>query len=259
MTYLHLGAPYLHCGNLVTFWKEILLDLNIATLRIRTVLGSSNCLRWSSIRVLIQYLQQCPLRRFRVHLLIRMNVGPCSIIILYTRTGWVNSFGGWAGAKRGASQWRGIGDERKHATASSNIFLILTSLQLIKTAPVVKWILTLSWSCSNYLFNRSLLKSLHPIKEETHRRFQTIYTDTCTLKSRHSDFPMDGWSIHILVPSLYFWYEYASDSDCWKWPETIYRGIGYSTPRVDCLLGIWWLVHRVFCSRNSDCLLALKP
>ena len=96
------------------------LHLSIFLPESTRLLGSSNCVRWSSIRVLIQYLQQCPLRRFRVHLLIRMNVGPCSIIILYTRTGWVNSFGGWAGAKRGASQWRGIGDERKHATPHSS-------------------------------------------------------------------------------------------------------------------------------------------
>ena len=81
--------------------------------------------------------RQCPLRRFRAHLLIRMNVGPCTIIILYTGTGWVNSFGGWAGAKRGAGQCPGIGDKRKHAATSSNIFLILTSLQLIKTAHVL--------------------------------------------------------------------------------------------------------------------------
>ena len=93
-------------------------------------------------------VQQCPLRRFRVHLLIIMNVWLCSIIILYTGTGWVNSFGGWAGAKRGAGQWPGIGDKRKHATASSHIFLILTSLQLIKTAHGVQW----RWIC--WLFSQ---------------------------------------------------------------------------------------------------------
>ena len=65
-----------------------------------------------------------------------VSAGPYIIIILYTGTGSVFRLGGRAGAKRGARQWPGIGDKRKHATASSHIFLILSAHQLIKTTHV---------------------------------------------------------------------------------------------------------------------------
>ena len=78
-------------------------------------------------------LTECPLPHDHVHLLAMTSVGPYIIIILYTDTGSVFRLGGCAGAKRGAGRWPGIGEKRKHATASSHIFLILTSHQLIKT------------------------------------------------------------------------------------------------------------------------------
>ena len=84
----------------------------------------------SSFSLLIPY---CPLLHDHVHLLAVTSAGPFVIIILYTGTGSVFRLGRCAGAKRGACQWPGIGGKRKHATASSHIFLILSAHHLIKT------------------------------------------------------------------------------------------------------------------------------
>ena len=92
------------------------------------------CISQSSLSALIEYCwQHCLLLHHHVHLLAMTSAGPYVIIILYTDTGSVFRLGGSAGAKRGAGRWPGIGEKRKHATASSHIFWILTSHQLIKT------------------------------------------------------------------------------------------------------------------------------
>ena len=52
------------------------------------------------------------------------------IIILYTATGSVNKFDGWAGAKRAGDQQSKIGQKTKPATTSHDIFLILKAYPL---------------------------------------------------------------------------------------------------------------------------------
>ena len=52
------------------------------------------------------------------------------IIILYTATGSVNKFDGWAGAKRAGDQQSKIGQQTKPATTSYDIFLILKAYPL---------------------------------------------------------------------------------------------------------------------------------
>ena len=63
-----------------------------------------------------------PLHHVRVHSLVISNIIGSVTIILYTATGSVNRFGGWAGAKTRGDQWYRISNKTKPATASSHIF-----------------------------------------------------------------------------------------------------------------------------------------